>query len=437
MALAYCLLCHNNAAYVADLFRYLYRTGDHFIVHVDRKAPAALHRLLADLADRFSNVYVMPPTLCSWGGYSLVEATLRSMAFASAGVLEWEHFVLLSEQHVPLVSPEEIARRLLPGVSYIENTPVLAFGPEGQDDIAHRFALHYRELPGVGGFGTRPRGLLPNWMQGLHHASQWVVLSREACERLTAEPAHPALQRFFADSLLADETALPTLLRGTAIGAGLLLDAANPTFVASFGNGGAPDMTLTQASLRLANDQGCLFTRKRPPLLPADLAAMLEAGAGLLPSAVQVAHEDGRDTRSLRQLGEALRHNLSAIYPDGWIESADPGLALCYLIVRTPSDPPDLRVVVLSADLIAFKVAVIWQTPFDGSYAPRRIGRFPATVLKVRLPEIFEMREVHVFDAPGHGFVTIRPGDGVGRLSQTIAQALAVIRVLEPGSTDF
>ena len=115
------------------------------------------------------------------------------------------------------------------------------------------------------------------------------MLSREACQRLAAPPQHRVLSERFADSLLADEIAVQTVLYATPIGAGLTLDRANRTFVALPDRGGTADVEFTEASLRTAREQEYLFIRKRPHTLPAELAADLEAMAGLQHSCVKVA----------------------------------------------------------------------------------------------------------------------------------------------------
>lgn len=436
MAIAYCILCHLHPDYVADLFRFLYRPEDQFIIHADRKGPATLHALTADLAGRFRNVFVMPPSPCSWASYSLVETTLRAIAFAAVGLPKCRHFVLLSEHHLPLVPPDEIAGRLVRGTSYVEAIPAEAYGPEGLDDVTHRFAMRYRELPGVGSFGTVTRDLPTGWLAGIYHGSQWVALSDEACRRLSARPQHRALAEQFADSLLPDETALQTLLYATPVGADLKLDNTNCTFVAMPFRGGTVGIEFTEESLRAARAQGCLFIRKRPHTLPAGLAAELDATAGLPRASVMVSGTDAAfaGAEAVGLLTAALADHLGAAHAGGWFEVIEPdypGISpRCYLRVHTPSIPPGLRVVVLSEDLMAFKVAVIWERRFDGSHAPCRLGEYSATILRIRVPKLFLMREVHMLDDADHGFVTLRPAGDTKALAATIDKALQRIRVL-------
>ena len=150
---------------VADLFRTLYNPTDTFLIHVDRKAPGNLHRFAASLAAGFSNVHEVPSRYCSWGGFSLVDATLDAMAFALDVLPDWQHFVPLSEHHLPLFSADAIRDRLSEGVSWSGAIPVTAMSPGEREDVEHRFAQRYRELPGVGSFGCGSQELPGRWWE--------------------------------------------------------------------------------------------------------------------------------------------------------------------------------------------------------------------------------------------------------------------------------
>ncbi len=143
MALATFVLCHRSAEHVADLVRLIYRADDIFLLHADAKAPAELHATLAFLSARFPNVHVLPSALCSWAGWSLVDATLRGIVAALSLPAAWDHFVLLSEQHVPLHTAGTTAAALTPGVSYLDASPVSAMSGAGRADVMHRFAARH------------------------------------------------------------------------------------------------------------------------------------------------------------------------------------------------------------------------------------------------------------------------------------------------------
>ena len=120
--LVYLIQCHHSARYLADLFACLHRPSDVYIINVDSKAPAGLRTLAAMLGSAYPNLHVLPSDPISWGGFSQAEIVLRAIdALPSLGD-GWSHLVVLSEQHLPLASPEEIAARLTPGQSLVPYT---------------------------------------------------------------------------------------------------------------------------------------------------------------------------------------------------------------------------------------------------------------------------------------------------------------------------
>ena len=64
----------------------------------------------------------------------------------------------------------------------------------------------YREVPGVGPFADGMSKLPEGFNDDLHHGSNWIVLARDACERLNALHSQPALAGPFRYSLQADDT---------------------------------------------------------------------------------------------------------------------------------------------------------------------------------------------------------------------------------------
>ncbi len=86
--------------------------------------------------------------------------------------------------------------------------------------------------------------------------------------------------------------------------------------------------------------------------------------------------------------------------------------------------PADLSVVVVSEDLATFKVAAVWEAPFEGSHAPSRLGGYRAAVIKVRVAGLFLTREVHALEDADYGFVELRPNDSARLLAAPIDTAL-------------
>ena len=427
MAVVYAVLCHRSPHDVAELVRRLYHPGHQVILHADRKAPAALHDLLARLAASFPDIHVLESALCAWGGWSLVDATLRAIGRAVDLPDPWRHFVLLGEQHVPLQPPAAIERSLPDGVSFIEARSLTTMDRATRADLLHRFAGEYRELPGVGMFAAGPSAAESVAPQALRFGSQWVVLAREACERLATRDV-AALWQPFRTSLVADETALPSVLLGTAVGRGLEIRNACPTFTAWPHLGGDADSSFTDQAARAARARGMLFIRKRPRVLPPFTRALLAAmpRRPALPPSDPPPEKRAADVAGLAAtLGGMLRGR----FPDLSIRATEPGNPACCLWLQPTAAPQPLLVCLVSADMGAFKVLLAWRRRFDGSLATVRLGGYAATVMGARLPGLTLAREVHLPELPDHGFVSIGPG-GEAELATRLSVALAVARRL-------
>jgi hypothetical protein len=430
MPVAYAVLCHNSPRYVADLVRALHHPEQAILLHADAKAPAALHAALRELAGMLPNVGVVESVLCSWGGWTLVQATLRCIGAALALPMSWRHFCLLSEHHLPLQPPHMIVRDLPDGASFSDAVPLPAMDRDHRNDLLHRFSRHWRELAGVGMFSTGPRRVTLEQLETYRLGSQWVVLSREACERLWAVHDDEAAWAPFRHSLVPDETALMSVLRGTPLGAGLDIRRTSATFVAWPHLGGGADSGFTDEHVRAARARGHLFIRKRPERLPPFAAALLASfpNRPVLP-AFPPAEPGGEFVRSLSLAG-ALGGILRPRIPGVAVGSLPPGTGpACCLDIRVPGQSPALSVHLLSHDFAAFKVLLAWRRPFDGPLAPIRLGGYEATIIGARLPGLVLAREVHWADDAG--FFSADPQDA-GAIAERIMPALALARTLSP-----
>jgi hypothetical protein len=436
MALAYCILCHHSPGAVADLFRHIWRPDHHYILHADRKSAPAVHETVARLARAFPNVHALPSGLCSWGGWSLVAATLRGIDHACALTGHWSHFVLLSESHVPLVSPEAAAAALRPGVSYIEAGPVARMNRDGRADVMHRFAARYHEVPGVGMFATTPQALPPAFLATLHHGGQWIVLARDACERLRARLHDAALWEPFRTSLLADETALQTVLLGTEAGKGLTIERRATTFVGWPSLGGNADTTFTEQNFH-EQAKGFLFIRKRPKELPPSVARALAPMRMQEPlPALPEATDSFTGGAPVSALAALLRQALQPRYPCIDVSALLPlrtgGSPSCFLQVRWPGLPQPLGVALLSEDLAQFKVMLAWMRETGNIFTTGTLGGYPTSLIRARLWDLFLTREVVLPDLPGGGFVSMSQGAPLDRLLRPIAHALDAGAALAP-----
>ncbi len=417
---AYFITCHASVANVRDQFRSLHRPEHLLLYHVDAKAPAALHETVRRLEAAFPNVTVLPSRHYAWAGYSQVATTLEAIDRALATGPDWSHLVVLSEQHCRLRDEAELGAVLEPGVSYVDMTPFAAMGPGPQADIAHRFSMDYRELPGIGSFGIVPVAPDADFLGRLRHGSNWYVLSRQACAYLAcAARTAPEAARLRA-AVHPDENMLQTLLAADGGRAGRI-EPRETTFVAWPHISGKPDMTFRAEDFSAARAGDHLFIRKRPACLPPEVATTLEDWASLseaeltarigspLEPAAEEADPEGT-ALARRVASQVVRRGrgVQADLPNLRFGLRNPRFSLRFRTARIP-DGIDVRI--LSQDLRHFRVLLLVTERPEVDFAPRQLYGRPAPLLRIRVPELDFRREILVPEDPTHGFWT-RPADG-------------------------
>jgi len=417
VSLHYLILCHRSNEQLLDLIKSIYRADDSYALHVDRKAPRPLALLGQNLAAKFPNISFVEQRNCSWGGYSLVAATLDAMGSALDASTDWTHFILLSEQHLPLLPVESLRACFEASVSYVQAQSVERMYPNGRADVMHRFARRYRELEGVGSFATQRQQPDSKWVSQLFHGSQWIVLSRAACSYLLDAANPRELWTPFEQSLLADETAIPTLImRGVRQGI-LKAKDRNATFVAFPSAGGSDDMTFSNDNFFTARDSGYAFIRKRPTALPDNAQAAWQENLTLAPETIRafehcndaaVAAGPGpSDDAARKDWTQRLMTLLRLMFPQlssELIDQVDHAPKI-YLRVRRTAWRPDVSVCLLSEDLTQFKVLILWSKPFDGSYDEILFSSFECPVIRARVYGMFGLREVVLGEKFNYGFV--------------------------------
>ncbi|CAO4175759.1 beta-1,6-N-acetylglucosaminyltransferase [Methylorubrum aminovorans] len=417
---AYFITCHQSPAFVRDQFRFLYHRDHVYLYHVDAKAPEALHDTVRRLAEAFPNVEVLPTRHYAWASYSQVATTLDAIAWALKSAPAWSHFVALSEQHCPLHDPNTLAAALQPGVSYVGMTPFSAMDAGGQVDIAHRFSMDYRELPGVGSFGIAALARDPDFLSRLHHGSNWYVLSRVACAYLRDTVPSLSDMARFRRCVHADEDMLQTLLAHTDGRAGTIA-CRETTFVAWPHVIGNDSMIFRERDFFAAREDGWLFIRKRPALLPERVAVALEASAamtetdltgavGACPEAVPTTPDtDGiafarRIARAVVRRGRGVRADLLNLR----YGRHDPLVSLTF---QTDRVPDDVEIRVVSQNLSDFRVLLLSMAPPAIDFSTRHVHGRLAPLLRVRSDDFLCRREILVQEDPTHGFWTL-PSDG-------------------------
>jgi hypothetical protein len=344
--------------------------------------------------------------------------------------------VVLSEQHLPLASPEEIAARLRPGQSLVPYTRFADLSPPSRVDVLHRFSMAFQELPGVGPLIRTRSGLDEGFYDRLCHSNNWFVLARAACDRLRDRQDDAELLQHFANCIQPDELLVPTLLAGYPRQHDLDILRKNASFVASPQRGGAPGLIFTEQNFHAAANEHYLFIRKRPEELPQSVMDYLDRHSGLN----DPRHRDIREaairldaeSSGHRYRDEVIDHFVAFAAGCDDVDASDfsrsgfRNIPALYVVFKSPSWHKDVRVALLSEDFRHFKVVLVWNDPFQKTFEAKRIGPFDAVIIKVRVHGLAHAREVFIEAEPDGGFLDIGQAQGFAAVDEAVARRFAV-----------
>lgn len=214
--IAFCVLCHKYTPVLAELVHQLDAPGNGLFIHVDGKADIGA---FAALGKTGRVCFVEPRTKVYWGGFGMVESTLRLFSATRDG--GFRYVVLISGDTLPLY-PAETIRTVLReaydrGRQFISANPSIT--PEEADRIRRR-----RFCPDKSTFARRllriamkctMRADNPFFdrLPPLEKGSQWIAITDRMRDFIFDYLAvHPDFIPAFRYSHAADELFFHTLL---------------------------------------------------------------------------------------------------------------------------------------------------------------------------------------------------------------------------------
>ena len=275
----YVVLILNN---LPELLYCIWSTWDvrnTYILIADEKSPSSCKAFCQLLSDAFENVTYIRGHYGSWGGYSLVSASLSGICAGLEGGHHWQHLFLISGNHVALRDQGTIKRDLIPYKSYLRSERVSRVPRPTDAEFMTYSGVHRRlwgwfeEVPGVKSVMTGVRPGLPEVQ--FFKGSQWVALSRPACE-LLSYPHARELATFFSNSFVADETFFHTVVRTLELPENVL--SIDTTYHAWDGGRAAG---LAESDYRVAMESGLWFARKLPKEVSRGYAANIRRHCGV------------------------------------------------------------------------------------------------------------------------------------------------------------
>lgn len=222
--IAYILLCHKDPEGIIAQAQRLTAAGDYIAIHFDARASRDDYaQIRTALQYNASVTIVSRPVKCGWGEWSLVEATLKTVAAALAAFPKATHFYMLSGDCMP-TKTAEYAQGFLDAADcdYIETFDFFASDwiKTGIRDerliYRHWFNERTQKWLFYTSMALQKRLKLARKVPGdiqMMIGSQWWCLRRQTVEAVLAfAKDRPDVMRFFRTSWIPDETFFQTLV---------------------------------------------------------------------------------------------------------------------------------------------------------------------------------------------------------------------------------
>lgn len=104
MRIAHIIAAHKNPAQLERLIKAMYHPNFDFFIHLDKKIDIAPFLYLGEMDQVF---FIKERTVCNWGGFSFVEATMKSIDEIQQTGVTYDFINLISAQDYP-VKPADV-----------------------------------------------------------------------------------------------------------------------------------------------------------------------------------------------------------------------------------------------------------------------------------------------------------------------------------------
>lgn len=271
--IAYLILVHRYPDQFKRLFKAVYHPANHYVIHVDKKSGAELHKTIGDFLAGFPNASMLKSESALWGGYSLVDAELRAIKELLKLGLKWEFFINLSAQDFPLKSQNYIHNFLSHHIG--KDFLKVADQTQVRPDTLHRVENYVTESDNE--IITEPIVKRPFLQDATPFiGNQWMILSRRFCEFLSHSPEVDRFKEFYRHTLIADEGFFQTVIMNTSYKAAIVNDDKRTIDWIPMGTIKLRprDFTIQDANFLMASSD--LFARKFDETIDRDILSLLE-----------------------------------------------------------------------------------------------------------------------------------------------------------------
>lgn len=215
---AYLILTHKNDYTVKSLLKLLDYPENDIYVHMDLKETQYCENDFASILHK-SNIFFTKRTSVTWGGFSLINATLELLELALHNEEKYSYYHLLSGQDLPLKSQEYIHQFFSKndGHEFVDfQSSTFTFSKRicyyyfFQEKIGRSFKIQYRILNSIAIFFQKIFRIKRNKNIKFQKGCNWFSITNELAEYVIEKKQF--IEKTFKYTCNADEIFLQTLI---------------------------------------------------------------------------------------------------------------------------------------------------------------------------------------------------------------------------------
>ncbi|MDD2870867.1 MAG: beta-1,6-N-acetylglucosaminyltransferase [Candidatus Gracilibacteria bacterium] len=266
--IAYLILVHRLPKQFKRMFKSLYVPNNYYLIHIDKKADQKIHSEIKEFIKDFQNTYILESESIVWGGYSMVQVELNGIKKLLEISAKWDFFINLSGQDFPMKSQKEITNYLSKNInnSYLKIAEQLLERPETMNRIENYFIDNGDNVSQI---ISKKRDYMENVIPYI--GGQWMILTRKCCEFIINNIETKKFEKFYTNTLIADESFFQTLLMNSSFSGKIINDDKRSIIWVAEGDIKLRPKTFNNTDIDFLSINGNLFARKFDDNIDSDI----------------------------------------------------------------------------------------------------------------------------------------------------------------------
>lgn len=275
--IAYFILVHRFPEQFKRCFKAIYNPDNYYLIHMDKKASNSLHENVKKFLIDFPNASILDSENVIWGGYSMVQVELNGIKELLRLHTDWDFYINLSGQDFPLKSQNDIRDFLEKNRknNFIKVADQALVRPETMNRVENYFVETDTDFSN----STKKRPFLKDVTPYI--GGQWMILTRECCEFFSNSKETATIERFYHNTLIADESFFQTVLMNTSFGGTIVNDDKRAIIWIPDGDIKLRPKTFTKDDMPFLLAGNNLFARKFDEIKDSAVLEILETSLGI------------------------------------------------------------------------------------------------------------------------------------------------------------